>query len=243
MSAATACGESRLVRLAPAPQNQGRNWKLPSSVLMPENVMPFLPMALTLASAAVRVAQLVMELRADARRLQDRRVVVQRQRVRADRHAVGLAVDDARAEDVLRDRAGGQAVLRGGGEDARAGERGDHGVVDQQDVRRVALLAGQQGLGRQRGGVIGGALDRHARPRSRTWRPAAPRPTTRCTGDTGPRRCRFRRADEAPLAAAGAVLPRSLSSRRALPRRCRGPGAQHRWPTLCEICARSFLSE
>ena len=57
-----ACGESTLVRFAPAPQNQGRNWKLPSSVLMPENVMPFLPIALTLASAAVRVAQLVIEL-------------------------------------------------------------------------------------------------------------------------------------------------------------------------------------
>ena len=62
MSAAIACGESRLVRLAPAPQNHGRNWKLPSSVLMPENVMPFLPIALTLASAAVSEAQLVMEL-------------------------------------------------------------------------------------------------------------------------------------------------------------------------------------
>ena len=36
------------------------------------------------------------------------------------------------------------AVLRGGGEDARAGERGDHGVIDQQDVRRVSLLAGEQ---------------------------------------------------------------------------------------------------
>ncbi len=62
MSAATACAESMLVRFAPEPQNQGRNWKLPSSVLMPEKVMPVLPMALTLASAAVRVAQLVIEV-------------------------------------------------------------------------------------------------------------------------------------------------------------------------------------
>jgi hypothetical protein len=61
VSAAIAWGEPMLVRFAPDPQNQGRNWKLPSSVLMPEKVMPVLPIALTLARAAVRLAQLVTE--------------------------------------------------------------------------------------------------------------------------------------------------------------------------------------
>ena len=42
-SAETTCGESSWVSCAPEPQNQGRNWKLPSSVPIPEKVMPFLP--------------------------------------------------------------------------------------------------------------------------------------------------------------------------------------------------------
>ena len=60
-SAATASGESSLVRLAPEPQNHGRNWKLPSSVPTAEKVMPFFPAAFTLSSAAVRDCQSVTE--------------------------------------------------------------------------------------------------------------------------------------------------------------------------------------
>src|SRR3954447_19547748 len=52
-SAETAAGESSWVRCAPPPQNHGRNWKLPSSVPIAENVMPFLPAPFTLASASV----------------------------------------------------------------------------------------------------------------------------------------------------------------------------------------------
>src|SRR3954462_9812601 len=55
--AATPPVESSCVSLAPEPQNQGRNWKLPSSVPIPEKVMPFLPAALTLPSAAVSDGQ------------------------------------------------------------------------------------------------------------------------------------------------------------------------------------------
>ncbi|PPF58984.1 hypothetical protein C5E11_17865 [Clavibacter michiganensis] len=58
--ALTASGESSFVRSAPAPQNQGRNWKEPSSVLIPAKVMPFLPAAVTFESASVNDAQLVM---------------------------------------------------------------------------------------------------------------------------------------------------------------------------------------
>ena len=61
VSAETACGESSLVSCAPEPQNQGRNWKLPSSVPIAEKVMPFLPAALTFASAAVSEAQSLTE--------------------------------------------------------------------------------------------------------------------------------------------------------------------------------------
>lgn len=43
------------------PQNHGRNWKLPSSVPIAENVMPFLPAALTFASAAVSDGQSLTE--------------------------------------------------------------------------------------------------------------------------------------------------------------------------------------
>jgi hypothetical protein len=59
-SAATPCAEDRSVRLAPAPQSQGSNWKLPSSVPMAENVMPVLPIAFTFARAAVNDAQFVI---------------------------------------------------------------------------------------------------------------------------------------------------------------------------------------
>src|SRR3954469_12798721 len=52
-TAATAGAESSWVTLAPAPENHGRNWKLPSSVPIAENVMPFFPAAFALASAAV----------------------------------------------------------------------------------------------------------------------------------------------------------------------------------------------
>ena len=48
---------------APEPQNQGRNWKLPSSVPIAENVMPFLPAAFTFARAAVSEAQSLTEAR------------------------------------------------------------------------------------------------------------------------------------------------------------------------------------
>jgi hypothetical protein len=57
VNAATACGESSAVSCAPDPQNQGRNWKLPSSVPIAEKVIPFLPAAFTLASAAVSDGQ------------------------------------------------------------------------------------------------------------------------------------------------------------------------------------------
>lgn len=49
------------MRSAPEPQNHGRNWKLPSSVPMPEKVMPLPPEAVTFASASVRLAQSVIE--------------------------------------------------------------------------------------------------------------------------------------------------------------------------------------
>jgi hypothetical protein len=57
VSACTPCAESSWVRPAPAPQNQGRNWKLPSSVPIAENVMPFWPAAFTFCRAAVSVVQ------------------------------------------------------------------------------------------------------------------------------------------------------------------------------------------
>ncbi len=56
-TAETPSGESSFVSRAPDPQNQGRNWKLPSSVPIAENVMPFLPAASTFSSAAVSEAQ------------------------------------------------------------------------------------------------------------------------------------------------------------------------------------------
>ena len=55
--------------------------------------MPFLPIAFTLASAAVSDAQSLMLGHVHTGSLQDSLVVVQGQRVGADRHAVGLAVD------------------------------------------------------------------------------------------------------------------------------------------------------
>src|SRR5664279_3338822 len=58
-SAESAALESSLVRSALAPQNHGRNWKLPSSVPTAEKVMPFLPEATTFFSAAVSDAQSV----------------------------------------------------------------------------------------------------------------------------------------------------------------------------------------
>src|SRR6476646_3075906 len=58
-SAETPSAESSFVRSAPDPQNQGRNWKLPSSVPIAEKVMPFFPAAFTLASAAVSDGQSV----------------------------------------------------------------------------------------------------------------------------------------------------------------------------------------
>src|SRR3954462_4992636 len=56
-TADTPSAESSLVSCAPEPQNQGRNWKLPSSVPIAENVIPFLPAPLTLPSAAVSDGQ------------------------------------------------------------------------------------------------------------------------------------------------------------------------------------------
>src|SRR6478735_6620563 len=53
----TALAESSFFRSAPEPQNQGRNWKLPSSVPIAEKVMPFLPAAVTFCRASVRVLQ------------------------------------------------------------------------------------------------------------------------------------------------------------------------------------------
>src|SRR4051812_12266437 len=55
--AASAELESSLVRSAFAPQNHGRNWKLPSSVPTAEKVMPFLPEATTFCRAAFSDAQ------------------------------------------------------------------------------------------------------------------------------------------------------------------------------------------
>ena len=53
LHASVAAGlQSQTVRVI-FPQNQGRNWKLPSSVPIAEKVMPFLPAALTFCSAAV----------------------------------------------------------------------------------------------------------------------------------------------------------------------------------------------
>ena len=56
------CAESSLVSFAPEPQNHGRNWKLPSSVPIAENVMPFLPAEVTFPSAVVSDAQSLIEL-------------------------------------------------------------------------------------------------------------------------------------------------------------------------------------
>lgn len=56
-SADTPWAESSSVSCAPEPQNQGRNWKLPSSVPIAENVMPFFPAFFTFSSAAVSDAQ------------------------------------------------------------------------------------------------------------------------------------------------------------------------------------------
>jgi hypothetical protein len=56
-SAARPPAPSTWVRSPLAPQNQGRNWKLPSSVPIAENVMPFFPADLTFFSATVSDAQ------------------------------------------------------------------------------------------------------------------------------------------------------------------------------------------
>lgn len=60
-SAETAWSESSAVSLAPEPQYQGRNWKLPSSVPIAENVMPFFPAPLIFSSAAVSDVQSLTE--------------------------------------------------------------------------------------------------------------------------------------------------------------------------------------
>ena len=98
-----ASGESSLVSLAPEPQNHGRNWKLPSSVLIAEKVMPFLPAALTLARAAVREAQSLTEVGSTPAADEHLLVVVEGEGVGADRHAVGLAVDLAGGQQVGQD--------------------------------------------------------------------------------------------------------------------------------------------
>src|SRR5437868_2175296 len=59
--AAAAPEESSLVRFAPAPQNHGSNWKVPSSVPIAEKVIPFLPAAFAFASAAVSEPQSLTE--------------------------------------------------------------------------------------------------------------------------------------------------------------------------------------
>ena len=47
-------------RFAPAPQNHGRNWKVPSSPGTPAKVMPLSPALVTFSSAALRLAQSVI---------------------------------------------------------------------------------------------------------------------------------------------------------------------------------------
>src|SRR5690606_34833798 len=60
-SASTASGESSSVSSAPDPQNQGRNWNVPSSVPIPAKVIPRCPASSTCCSAAVSESQSVME--------------------------------------------------------------------------------------------------------------------------------------------------------------------------------------
>ena len=69
--------------------------------------------------------------------VEDRGVVVQAQRVRADGHPVDVAVDLACGENVRLDVRDVEAVLGGRGEQSRIGERRHLGVVDHRDVGKV----------------------------------------------------------------------------------------------------------
>jgi hypothetical protein len=94
-----------------------------------------------------------------ARLRQHRLVVVERQGVGADGDAEGVAAELAGREDVLLEAGHVGAGLLGRREQAALGERRDDGVVDEQEVGRVALLAGEERLAREVGGVVAGALD------------------------------------------------------------------------------------
>src|SRR5690625_3035021 len=60
-SASMAAGDDRSVSSAPFPQNHGRNWKVPSSVLIPAKVIPRLPVSEIAPRASVKLSQSVME--------------------------------------------------------------------------------------------------------------------------------------------------------------------------------------
>ncbi len=57
VSAWTACGESSCLRLAPAVQKKGSNWKLPSSVPTAENAMPYRLPLVSFPAATVSSSQ------------------------------------------------------------------------------------------------------------------------------------------------------------------------------------------
>ncbi|CAM5592970.1 hypothetical protein SGRIM119S_06324 [Streptomyces griseorubiginosus] len=84
-----------------------------------------------------------------SRAFEDLLVVVEREGVGADGGAVRLAAGLAGREEVGVDLRGVELVLLGRGEDSRLGQRGDDRVVDDEDVRGVALLGGEQGLVRR----------------------------------------------------------------------------------------------
>ena len=123
----------------------------------------------------------------NTRSVEHGRVVVQPERVRADRHSVVLPVNLAGAEDVLLDVRDVETVVLGGGEQPRVSERRDLGVVDHGDVWKVA--GGCCQVLHRVAGVACVALDRDADLAMRRRRSPAPRSMRRRGPDTDPRAC------------------------------------------------------
>ena len=136
--------------------------------------MPFLPAAFTLASAASSDAQSVTDAGSTPAALEHRLVVVEGEGVRADRRAVGLPVQRPRGHQVRVTTPRRRAHVGVRPEHPGLGERGDHRVVDDQHLRRGALLRGEQHLVGEVGGVVGLTLDLHPGLRRRTPRSCAP---------------------------------------------------------------------
>ena len=127
--------------------------------------MPLNPASVTFARAAFEARPVGHAGRVDTGLLQDVRVVVEAERVGADRDAVGDAVDRARAGEVLVEAGGVEAYVACRREQPGARRVGHGGVVEQDDVGSVAGLdrrrqVVEQVRGRGRGPLQGGAVRR-----------------------------------------------------------------------------------